>query len=465
MKIYKTIKTIKGPLIIIEKVSNVAYKEIVEITLDNGRIVNGQVLEVSSDTAVVQVFEGTRGFSKSKVKVGFTGDTAKMGCSKKMLGRIFNGRGKPIDNLPFYPETYLDINGFPINPSSRAFPNEFIQTGISTIDCMMSVVRGQKLPIFSLSGMPHNKLAAQIARQAKVIDNSEFAVVFVALGISQSESSYFKNEFKKTGSLKNTVFFLNLASDPSVERIMTPRVALTTAEYLAFEKNMHVLVIMTDITNYCESLREISSARMEVPGRRGYPGYMYTDLASIYERAGRIKGKKGSVTQIPILTMPGDDKTHPVPDLTGYITEGQIIISRELSKRNINPPITILGSLSRLKVEEKEVREDLRPLADQIYACYAYGKELRDLVSVVGKGALNEKDIKYLDFVDKFEEQFVNQGFENNRDINQTLKVGWNILKDIPLSDLKKIPLELIEKYHPLKKEIKISKNNNKNKI
>jgi V/A-type H+/Na+-transporting ATPase subunit B len=452
MKVYNSIKSIKGPLVIVENVDSIAYKEIVRIKLSNNKYINGQVLETHEDKAVIQIFEGTKGISTENVKIKFTGETAKIGVSKKMLGRVYDGMGKPIDGLADYPDEYLDINGSPINPSARIKPNEFIQTGISTIDCMTAIVRGQKLPIFSLSGMPHNKLAAQIARQAKVLDNAEFAVVFTAMGISQSESDYFIEEFERTGALKNSVLFLNLASDSSVARIMTPRVALTTAEYLAFEKDMHVLVILTDFTNYCESLREISAARGEVPGRRGYPGYMYTDLASNFERAGKLKGKKGSVTQIPILTMPGDDKTHPVPDLTGYITEGQIIIDRDLYKKNITPPINILGSLSRMKVKKGELREDANAMADQLYACYATGKELRELVSVVGKSGMSDRDLLYLDFANKFEEQFVNQGFEENRDINHTLDIGWKILEDIPISELKKLPKELIEKYHHINK-------------
>ena len=455
MKVYKSVETVRGPLMVLDNVSNIAYKELAEITLSDGRNVYGQVLEAHEDKAVVQVFEGTTGLSKNDVKVKFTGETAKLGVSKEMLGRIYDGRGRPIDGLPDFPEKYLDINGSPINPSARITPDEFIQTGISTIDCMMSVVRGQKIPIFSLSGMPHNKLAAQIARQATVIDGSEFAVVFAAMGISQAEADFFKEEFEETGALKNTVLFLNLASDPSVERIMTPRVALTAAEYLAFEKDIHVLVVLTDFTNYCESLREISAARGEVPGRRGYPGYMYTDLAMNFERAGKIHGSKGSVTQIPILTMPGDDKTHPVPDLTGYITEGQIIIDRNLFKNNKLPPINILGSLSRLKVGKGQIREDARPLADQLYACYATGVELRDLVAVVGKSALSDRDLAYLEFADRFEEEFVNQGFYENRNIEQTLTVGWNCLEDIPLADLKKVTKEMIEAYHPKHKKKK----------
>jgi V/A-type H+-transporting ATPase subunit B len=449
MKVAKSINMIKGPLVVVDKVKNIAYKELVQIKLSSGNLVYGQVLETHEDKAIIQVFEGTQGLSTEKTEVKFLGETAKMGVSKNIIGRIFDGRGRPIDGLKFFPEKKLDINGMPINPAARDTPNEFIQTGISTIDGLIPIVRGQKIPIFSLSGLPHNKLAAQIARQATVIDNSEFAVVFAAMGISQAEADYFIEEFERTGALKNAVLFLNLASDPSVERIMTPRVALTVAEYLAFERDMHILVILTDFTNYCDALREISAARGEVPGRRGYPGYMYTDLAMNFERAGKIKGKKGSITQVPILTMPGDDKTHPVPDLTGYITEGQVILDRELFKNNKLPPITILGSLSRLKVGKGQLREDARPLADQLYAAYAMGKELRDLVAVVGKSALSETDLAYLEFADLFEERFVNQSFEENRTINQTLDIGWEILAELPEGELKKVPVELIKKFHP----------------
>lgn len=449
MKVYKTAESIRGPLLFLDGVSDIAFKELAEITLSNGEQVTGQVLEVHKDRAVVQVFEGTSGISRKDIKVKFTGKTAQMGVNDQMLGRIFDGMGRAKDGLDFFPEKHLNINGNPINPAARKLPTDFIQTGVSTIDCMMPVVRGQKLPIFSMSGLPHNKLAAQIARQATVLDGQEFAVVFVALGISQSEADFFRREFEQTGALKNTVLFMNLASDPSVERIVCPRVALTTAEYLAFEQNKHVLVVMTDITNYCESLREIAAARQEVPGRRGYPGYMYTDLATLYERAGKIDGSSGSLTQIPIITMPGDDKTHPVPDLTGYITEGQILMDRVLFKSNFLPPINILGSLSRLKVAKGQVREDAAKLADQLYACYATGKELRDLVAVVGRSALSDRDLKYLDFAEKFEEEFVNQGFMDNRTIEQTLDIGWAILEDIPEAELKKVSKDLIEKYHP----------------
>lgn len=455
MKVYKEIKSIHGPLIIIEDISDIAYKEMVDIELSSGEVLTGTVLETSNRNAVVQVFEGTTGVSRRRVKVRFKGKTAKAGVSKDMPGRIFDGRGRPIDGLKFFAESHADINGSPINPSARQMPHEFIQTGVSTIDCMMPIVRGQKIPIFSLTGMPHNKLAAQIARQATVIDKTNFAVVFAAMGISKSESDFFIDEFKKTGALANAVLFLNLASDPSVERIMTPRVALSAAEYLAFTCETHVLVILTDMTNYCESLREISAARGEVPGRRGYPGYMYSDLASIYERAGKIEDSKGSVTQLPVLTMPGDDKTHPVPDLTGYITEGQIIIDRDLAKSNTLPPINILGSLSRLKVSKGQVREDARPVADQLYAAYAQGQELRELASVVGKSALTRRDQRYLSFADAFEKEFVNQGFERNRTITETLDAGWHCLRKLPADELKKVTPEMVKAYHESKPDEK----------
>lgn len=447
MKVYKEISSIKGPLIVLENIDEVGYKELATITLEDGSMVHGQVLETHESKAVLQIFEGTRGLSTHNVRITCKGETAKMGLSKDMLGRVFDGMGNPIDGLPFFPEEKSDINGLAINPAARQNPKDFIQTGVSTIDCMTTVVRGQKIPIFSVSGLSHNKLAAQIARQATVLDNQEFAVVFCAMGITSSEADFFRKEFEETGALSKTVLFLNLANSPAAERVITPRVALTTAEYLAFEKNMHVLVIMTDVTNYCEALREISAARQEVPGRRGYPGYMYTDLATLYERAGKIEGKQGTVTQIPIITMPGDDKTHPVPDLTGYITEGQIIMQRSLAKNNVEPPITILGSLSRLKVDKKQVREDKDMMADQLYACYAAGVEFRELVSVVGKSALSSTDVLYLEFADDFENIFVNQGFRTNRTIDETLDLGWKLLSRFDPSELKKIKKEAYEKY------------------
>lgn len=448
MKVYKSLESVKGPLVVLENVTGVAYKEIAKITLKNGRTLTGQVLEVHNDKAVVQVFEGTQGISLKDVKVSFSGETAKLGVSKKMLGRVFDGKGEPIDGLAHYPDKFLDIQGEPINPSARIQPEQFIQTGISTIDLLTPLIRGQKLPIFTVNGLPHNKLAAQIARQATVLDKAKFSVVFCAMGISQSEKDFFIETFKETGALANTALFLNLASDPSVERIMTPRAALTAAEYLAYEQGHHVLVILSDMTNYCESLREVSAARQEVPGRRGYPGYMYTDLALLYERAGVIEGAKGSVTQLPILTMPGDDKTHPVPDLTGYITEGQIILSRELYKKSIMPPINILGSLSRLKVGKGQLRDDCGAVADQLYACYATGRELRDLVAVVGEGALTDRERVYLDFAESFEKQFVHQTFDKNRTIMQTLGVAWKLLGMFERTELKKISPKILEKYH-----------------
>lgn len=450
MKVFTSAQTVKGPLLIAE-CDHAAFKELVSITRSDGTKVNGQVLEVFENKAVIQVFEGTQGLGVDNIRVKYLGKTADVGVGQNMLGRVFDGMGRPIDDLDFYPEAKRDINGSPINPVARVQPDEFIQTGISTIDCMMPLNRGQKLPIFAMNGLPYNKLAAQIARQAKVLDGKDFAVVFAAMGSTQSEADFFKEEFKRTGALNNTVLFLNLASDPSVARIMTPRIALTTAEYLAFEKGKQVLVIMTDMTNYCESLREISAIREEVPGRRGYPGYMYTDLASLYERAGKIETSQGSVTQLPILTMPADDKTHPVPDLTGYITEGQILLDRGLSKRSMNPPITILGSLSRLKVGKGQVREDASGVADQLYAAYATGIEFRDLVAVVGKSALSDRDVSYLEFAEAFEDQFINQGFFEDRSIEQTLDLGWKLLTHIPKSDLKKVKSDHIKKYYPKK--------------
>lgn len=445
MKAYRSTQAIQGPLLIVEDVSGVAFKELCEITLESSEKVTGQVLEVSGNRAVIQVFQGTRGLSRN-AKVKFTGKTASLGVSEEMIGRAFNGAGEPIDGLKYFADDERDINGAPMNPSARRVPDEFIQTGVSTIDLMMPVVRGQKLPIFSMSGLPHNELAAQIARQAKVLDGKEFVVVFCALGITHSDASFFRRSFEESGALSNAVLFLNLASDPSVERIMTPRVALTAAEYLAFEKHKQVLVVMTDITNYCEALREIGAARQEVPGRRGYPGYMYTDLAMIYERAGRIEGSEGSLTQIPILTMPGDDKTHPIPDLTGYITEGQIMLDRGLHQRGISPPVTILGSLSRLKIGKGQVRDDASALADQLYACYATGIELRDLVAVVGESAVSERDRIYLRFAEAFEREFIGQG-ETAREFEETLRTGYALLRPIPKGELKKLKPEHIEAY------------------
>jgi V/A-type H+-transporting ATPase subunit B len=451
---YRTIREIKGPLLIVENTKDVAYGEVVKIRGPDGKERLGQVLEARENMAIVQVFEGTRGLDVKSTTVKFLGDTLKIGVSLEMLGRVFDGTGRPIDGGPdIIPEEMRDINGYPINPAAREYPREFIQTGISTIDGMNTLVRGQKLPIFSGSGMPHNEIAAQIARQAKLRGKGEkFAVVFVAMGITAEEANFFRREFERTGALERTVLFLNLANDPAIERIVIPRMGLTVAEYLAYSKDMHVLVILTDMTNYCEALREISAAREEVPGRRGYPGYMYTDLATIYERAGRIIGKKGSITQIPILTMPDDDMTHPIPDLTGYITEGQIVLSRALHRRGIYPPINPLLSLSRLMKEgigEGRTREDHAGVANQLYAAYAEGLRLRDLVAVVGEEALSEEDRILLRFADAFEERFITQGRDEDRSIEDTLAIAWNLLAMLPRGYLKKIDKKHIEKYLP----------------
>jgi V/A-type H+-transporting ATPase subunit B len=458
MKEYRTITEIAGPLLFVENVSGVGYNEIVEIALPNGEKRKGQVLDVSEKIAVVQVFGPTAGISKTQTTVKFLGETMRIGVSTEMLGRTFNGLGEPRDKGPkIIAEEKIEITGLPINPYSRDEPSEFIQTGISTIDCMNTLVRGQKLPIFSGAGLPHNQLAVQIARQAKVRGTEEkFAVVFAAIGITHEEAGFFIRDFEKTGALENAVLFLNLADDPSVERLITPRLALTTAEYLAYEHDMHVLVVMSDLTNYCEALREVSAARHEVPGRRGYPGYMYTDLSTIYERAGRIKGRKGSVTQFPILTMPGDDKTHPIPDLTGYITEGQIILSRDIHRKGIYPPVDVLPSLSRLMnlgIGAGKTREDHKGVADQLYAAYANGRDLRSLSAVVGEEALSEVDRQYLKFADAFERRFVQQGPYEERSIEETLTIAWDLLAMLPETELKRIKKEHIEKYLPKKKE------------
>ncbi len=458
MKEYKTITEIAGPLVVVSDVSGVAYNEIVEIMLPSGERKKGQVLDVGRGVAVVQVFGATAGISTSQTSVRFLGETMRLGLSTDMLGRVFTGLGEPRDKGPkIIPKEKVDITGLPINPFSREMPNEFIQTGVSTIDAMNTLVRGQKLPIFSGAGLPHNQLTAQIARQAKVRGTEEkFAVVFAAIGITHEESSFFIRDFEKTGALENAVLFLNLADDPSVERIITPRLALTTAEYLAYEQGMHVLVLITDMTNYCEALREISSARQEVPGRRGYPGYMYTDLSTIYERAGRVKGSKGSVTQIPVLTMPGDDKTHPIPDLTGYITEGQILLSRDLHRKNIYPPVDPLPSLSRLMnsgIGAGKTREDHKGVSDQLYAGYANGRDLRSLSAVVGEEALSATDRKYLKFADEFEKRFTQQGYYENRDIEKTLEIGWDLLSILPEDELKRVKREHIAKYLKRKPE------------
>ncbi|MGP8024178.1 MAG: ATP synthase subunit B [Methanobacterium sp.] len=454
---YTTVSEVAGPLMIVEGVEGVAYNEIVDIETPSGEMRRGQVLEVKGDIAVVQVFEGTRDLNTSTTKVRFTGETAHIGVSLDMLGRVFGGTGNPIDGGPeIIPDIELDINGSPMNPSARDFPAEFIQTGISTIDGMNTLVRGQKLPIFSGSGLPHNELAAQIARQAKVLaEETEFSVVFAAMGITHEEANYFMRDFERTGALERVTVFMNLADDPAIERIITPRMALTTAEYFAFEHDMHVLVILTDMTNYAEALREISAARDEVPGRRGYPGYMYTDLAGLYERAGRITGKKGSITQMPILVMPQDDITHPIPDLTGYITEGQIVLSRELHRKGIFPPVDVLPSLSRLMsggIGDEKTREDHSGVSDQLYSAYAEGRDLRDLMAVVGEEALTERDRKFLSFADDFENKFMTQTRDEDRTIQETLDLGWELLSLLPETELKRVRAEHIPKYHPAHK-------------
>jgi V/A-type H+-transporting ATPase subunit B len=453
MKEYRTINKIAGPLVFVEKTEPIAYGELVNIVLADGSTKRGQVLDTSDELVVVQIFETTTGIGRDS-GVRFTGETIKMPVGREMLGRILSGGGKPIDGGPeIVPEKRLDITGAAINPYARGMPADFIQTGISTIDGTNTLVRGQKLPIFSGAGLPHNKVALQIARQAKVPGSTEsFAVVFAAMGITKEEANYFMQDFERTGALERAVVFLNLADDPAVERIITPRLALTTAEYLAFELGMHVLVILTDMTNYCEALRQIGAAREEVPGRRGYPGYMYTDLACIYERAGMIKGQKGSVTQIPILTMPGDDITHPIPDLTGYITEGQIVVNRELHRKGIYPPINVLPSLSRLMnlgIGKGHTRDDHKKVSDQMYAGYAEGNDLRGLVAIVGKDALSERDRLLLEFADIFENRFVRQGYDEDRTIEDTLTLGWELLSTLPVEQLTRIDRDLINKYHP----------------
>ncbi|KGK98000.1 ATP synthase subunit B [Methanococcoides methylutens] len=452
-KEYKTIVEVSGPLIFLEKTEPVGYGELVQINLPDGTTKRGQVLDTSADMVVVQVFEGTGGLNEESGVI-FSGETIKLPVSKDMLGRILSGAGEPLDGGPrIVPDEKVDINGASMNPFSRMPPEDFIQTGISTIDGTNTLVRGQKLPIFSGSGLPHNEIALQIARQAKVPGSDEsFAVVFGAMGITSEEAQYFMKDFENTGALERAVVFLNLADDPAVERIITPRMALTAAEYLAYEHDMHVLVILTDITNYCEALRQMGAAREEVPGRRGYPGYMYTDLASLYERAGVIKGLKGSVTQFSILTMPGDDITHPIPDLSGYITEGQIVVSRELHMKNIYPPINVLPSLSRLMnsgIGEGKTRDDHKAVSDQMYAAYAEGRDLRGLVAIVGKEALSERDRKILEFADLFEDRFVRQSRDEDRSIDDTLRVAWEILSELPEAQLSRIDNKYIEKYHP----------------
>ena len=455
-KEYRTIQEVAGPLMMVHGVENVTYNELGEIELANGEIRRCKVLEVDGSTALVQLFESSTGINLESSKVRFLGHCMELGVSEDILGRVFDGQGRPIDGGPeILPDARMDINGLPMNPAARVYPAEFIQTGVSAIDGLNTLVRGQKLPIFSASGLPHAQLAAQIARQAKVRGTDEpFAVVFAAMGITFEESNYFINSFKETGAIDRTVLFINLANDPAVERISTPRMALTAAEYLAFQKNMHVLVILTDITNYADALREVSAARKEVPGRRGYPGYMYTDLASLYERAGRQKGCTGSITLIPILSMPEDDKTHPIPDLTGYITEGQIILSRELYRKGLMPPIDVLPSLSRLKdkgIGKGKTRADHADTMNQLFAAYARGKDCKELMTILGEAALSDVDLLYAKFADEFEKQYVNQGYTTDRSIEETLDIGWKLLRILPRSELKRIRDEYLDEYYDQK--------------
>ncbi len=452
-KEYRTIQEVAGPLMLVREVENVKFNELGEIELFNGEKRRCRVLEIDGSNALVQLFESSAGINLSNSKVRFLGRQMELNVSSDMLGRVFDGLGRPIDSAPeIIPEQRLDVNGVPMNPAARNYPQEFIQTGVSAIDGLNTLVRGQKLPIFSASGLPHSQLAAQIARQARVRGKDEsFAVVFAAIGITFEESNFFIQSFKDTGAIARTVLFINLANDPAIERIATPRMALTAAEFLAFEKDMHVLVILTDITNYADALREVSAARKEVPGRRGYPGYMYTDLASLYERAGRLKGKDGSITLIPILTMPEDDKTHPIPDLTGYITEGQIILSRELFRKSIAPPIDVLPSLSRLKdkgIGEGKTRKDHSNTLNQLFAAYARGKDAKELMVILGEAALTEIDKKYAEFADAFEKQYISQGYSTNRSIEETLDLGWSLLHILPRSELKRISDELLDEYY-----------------
>ena len=456
IKEYKTIKEIASPLMIVDGVENVTYDELGELELPNGQVRRCKVLEVEGRKAAVQLFESAQGINLAETKVRFLGHPQQLAVSEDMLGRVFNGMGNPIDGGPeILADAHMDINGLPMNPAARAYPAEFIQTGVSAIDGLNTLVRGQKLPIFSGSGLPHAALAAQIARQARVLgDNETFAVVFAAIGITFEESEYFVSEFRRTGAIERTVVFSNLANDPAVERIATPRMALTAAEYLAFEKDMQVLVILTDITNYAEALREVSAAKKEVPGRRGYPGYLYTDLATMYERAGRRQGKKGSITMLPILTMPEDDKTHPIPDLTGYITEGQIILSRELHRKGIVPPVDVLPSLSRLKdkgIGTGKTREDHAGTMNQLFAAYSRGKDAKELMTILGEAALSEDDKLYAKFAEEFERVYVGQGNSTNRSIEETLNIGWDLLSILPVRELKRIKPEYIEKYLPKK--------------
>ncbi len=452
-KEYRTIQEVAGPLMLVREVENVKYNEIGEIELANGEKRKCKVLEIDGTNALVQLFENSTGINLESSKVKFTGRTMELGVSEDMLGRVFDGLGRTIDEGPeIIPDARMDINGLPMNPAARAYPSEFIETGVSAIDGLNTLVRGQKLPIFSASGLPHAQLAAQIARQAKVKGTDEpFAVVFAAMGITFEEAHFFEESFRESGAIDRTVLFINLANDPAVERIATPHMALTAAEYLAFEKDMHVLVIMTDITNYADALREVSAARKEVPGRRGYPGYMYTDLAQMYERAGRQRGKKGSITMIPILTMPEDDKTHPIPDLTGYITEGQIILSRELYRKGITPPIDVLPSLSRLKdkgIGDGKTRADHAATMNQLFSAYARGKEAKELMVILGEAALTEIDLLYAKFADEFEKKYVSQGYRADRDIMETLDIGWDLLRILPRSELKRINEKFLDEFY-----------------
>ena len=457
-KEYRTIREVVGPLMLVEGVQGVTYDELVEIEQENGEIRHGKVLEVDGDRAMVQLFEGSQGLKISTSKARFLGHGIELSVSYDMLGRVFDGMGNPIDDGPaIIPDMRMDINGVPLNPAAREYPSEFIQTGISAIDGLNTLVRGQKLPVFSGSGLPHAQLAAQIARQAKVLNaDSKFAVVFAAVGITFEEADFFIQDFRRTGAIDRTVLFINLADDPAIERIATPRMALTAAEYLAYEKGMHVLVIITDITNYAEAQREISAARKEVPGRRGYPGYLYTDLATMYERAGRIRGLEGSITQIPILTMPEDDKTHPIPDLTGYITEGQIILSRELYHKGIAPPIDVLPSLSRLKdkgIGKGKTRPDHADTMNQLFSAYARGKEAKELSQILGEAALSDVDKLYAKFSDEFEKSYVSQGYDTNRSVIETLDLGWDLLKILPRAELKRIRDEYLDEFMPVEKK------------
>jgi len=452
-KAYENIQSIAGPILVVDGVEGAKFEELVEVKLSDGSVKMGKVLEINRSRAMVQMFESTQGLGTQGLKAKFLGKVATLGVSEDMLGRVFNGAGKPLDKgAEILAEKHVDISGTPINPYSREFPADFIQTGISTIDVMNTLVRGQKLPVFSGSGLPHAELATQIARQAKVNDGSEFSVVFGAMGVTFEEAMFFQQEFERTGAIENSALFINTAADPVVERIAVPRMALSFAEYLAFEKGRHVLVILTDMTNYAEALREVSAARKEVPGRRGYPGYLYTDLATIYERAGKIKGKEGSLTQMPILSMPEDDITHPIPDLTGYITEGQFVLDRGLHQKQVAPPVDVLKSLSRLAgagMGEGKTREDHSKLKDQLFACYARGKDVRELAIVLGESSLSDIDKLYLAFAERFEKEFVGQSFQTNRDIIESLDLGWELLRPFPISELKRINQKTIDKFHP----------------